>query len=572
MAEFKSPPLYRFAPGIRGLRNYNFASDFQHDLLAGLSVAAVALPVAFAYAELAGFEPAVGLYSCILPLIAYAIFGTSRNLIVNPDAATCAMVAAAITPLAGGNPELYGSLSITLAFFSGLFCILASLFRLGALADFLSKPILVGFLNGIAIDILLGQIGKVFGFPIASGRIFPRLFEFVSKLPETHLLSLAVGLGTFGVLLLARRFAPRLPAALVAMSLAGLTAATFHLAADGVATLAKIPEGLPALRLPVFPAAHLPELLADAAGLALVLFSSGMLTARSFAEKNRYEIDVDREFAAFGAANVASALSQGFAVTGADSRTAMADMAGGRTQVTGLIAAASLALILLFFTPPLQYVPVPALGAVLLFASINLFDFATLRRIWMVDKKELVPCVVTTLGVAAFGAIPAILFAVALSLLRFVKLVARPQDEILGKVEGLPGWHSIERHPEAQTIPGLVVYRFSSPITFFNSAYFRQRVRRAAKSGGPGLKFFVIDAIPISLIDITGLYAFRNLRAELNDQGIQVLMAGRRTELLTWLRTTGLYKPEHEDLCFATLEQAIEACRLSPSYSFTGGG
>jgi len=315
--------LTRFAPRLPALLHYSFAADFRHDLVAGVSVAAVALPVAVAYAELAGFSPVVGLYSCILPLVAYAVFGTSRQLMVNPDAATCAMVAAAIAPLAAGNQETYWSLSVTLAFITGLFCIGASFLRLGALADFLSKPILVGFLNGVAISILLGQIGKVFGFPIETAGILPRLWEFVSKLPQTHWPTLAVGLVALGVMAGCRRFFAMLPAALVTMVVTGLAVALLDLEGQGVAVVGNVPAGLPPLRVPTFPLEHLPTLVANAAGLALVLFSSGMLTARSFAEKNRYHIDVDREFAAFGAANIASALSQGFAVTGADSRTAM---------------------------------------------------------------------------------------------------------------------------------------------------------------------------------------------------------------------------------------------------------
>ena len=290
--------LARVAPGLPALLHYSFAVDFRHDLVAGVSVAAVALPVAVAYAELAGFSPVVGLYSCILPLVAYAVFGTSRQLMVNPDAATCAMVAAAIAPLAAGNQETYWSLSVTLAFITGLFCIGASFLRLGALADFLSKPILVGFLNGVAISILLGQIGKVFGFPIESAGILPRLWEFLNKLPQTHWPTLAVGLVALAVMAGCRRFFAMLPAALVTMIVTGLAVAGLDLEGQGVAVVGNVPAGLPPLRLPAFPLEHLPTLVANAAGLALVLFSSGMLTARSFAEKNRYQIDVDREFAA----------------------------------------------------------------------------------------------------------------------------------------------------------------------------------------------------------------------------------------------------------------------------------
>jgi high affinity sulfate transporter 1 len=560
-----TPFLERIAPGVSELKHYKFYSDFPHDFLAGLSVTAVALPVAVAYAELAGFEPVVGLYSCILPMVAYAIFGTSRNLMVNPDAATCAMVAAAVGPLAGGSAEQYRSLSVTLAFIAGLFCILGSFLRLGALADFLSKPILVGFLNGIAISILLGQIGKLFGFAIQSGGIVPRLLEVISKLPQTHMPTLAIGSGSFVMLFLCKRFAPKLPAALLVMVMAGVIVASLQLADHGVAVLGNVPPGLPPLRWPVFPAERLPQLIADAAGLALILFSSGMLTARSFAEKGHFDIDVDHEFAAFGAANIASALSQGFAVTGADSRTAMAASAGGRTQVTGLVAAASIAIVILLLTTPLQYVPVPALGAVLVFASFSLFDAATLRLIWRIDRRELLLALITTLGVVAFGAIQAILLAVSLSLLRFVRLVGRPKSEVLGIVDGIPGWHSIDRHPHARRIPGAVVFRFSSTITFFNSPYFKQSALVAVRSD-PKPRFLVLDAIPFASFDVTGLYTLQSLRRELSRQGITLFFAGRRTELLDWLRGIGLYLPEHESWLFYTIDEAVAAClRMDPA-------
>ena len=553
--------LARLVPGVPALLRYRFAADFRHDLVAGISVAAVALPVAVAYAELAGFDPVVGLYSCILPLVAYALFGTSRQLMVNPDAATCAMIAAAITPLAAGDPALYGSLAILLTFFTGLFCIAASFLRLGALADFLSKPILVGFLNGVAISILLGQIGKLFGFAIESGRIIPRLLEFIAKLPQTHGPTLAVGLGSFAVLLLARRFLPRWPAALITLVVAGIAVAVLKLDGQGVAVLGAVPAGLPLPRWPTVSLEHLPALLASAAGLALVLFSSGVLTARSFAAKNRYEIDVDREFAAFGAANIAAALSQGFAVTGAASRTAMADSAGGRTQVTGLVAAATIATVLLFLTGPLRYVPIAALGVVLVFAAFSLFDIRALRDIWKIDRREVGLSVLTMLGVVAVGAINAILIAVALALVRFVKLTARPRDEVLGQVDGLPGFHSVERHPGARTFSGLALYRFDGPITFFNAAYFKQRALAVADAAGPELQWFVIDAIPISHIDVTGLYVLRDLREALEERGITLILAGRKTELLNWLQEIGLYRSEHKEHIFPTLRQALKAYR-----------
>ncbi|MCU0572965.1 MAG: SulP family inorganic anion transporter [Syntrophobacteraceae bacterium] len=549
----------RIAPGLPSLLSYRFAEDFRYDLVAGVSVAAVALPVAVAYAQLAGFEPVIGLYSAILPLVAYALFGTSRQLMINPDASVCAIVATAVTPLAAGDHELYWSLAVTLTFLTGLFCIAASLLRLGALADFLSKPILVGYLNGVAISIFLGQIGKIFGFAIETDHIVPRLLELLSKLPNTHLPTLLVGVGAFVILFAVKRFLPRLPAALVTMIWAGTAVAWFGLEARGVAVLGEIQKGLPPLRVPTVPLEHLPSLLASAAGVALVLFTSGMLTSRSFAEKNGYTVDTDKDFAAFGAANIASALSQGFAVTGADSRTAMADASGGRTQLTGLVAAATIAAVLLFLTEPLSFVPIAALGAVLIHAALGLFNVRTLQGIWGIDRKEVFLAVLTTLGVVAVGAINAILIAVAIALLRFVKLTARPRVTTLGRVQGLPGLHALDDYPDAQTWPGLLIFHFDGPITFFNSHYFAERARQAAAAAGPELRWFVLDLSPVSLIDVTGMWAIRRLREDLAKQGVKAFFAGRRTQIVKWANETGQDPARIEQRAFSNVLTAVEA-------------
>ena len=321
------PLLARFAPGLAQLLQYKL-SDLPADIRAGLAVAAVALPVGIAYSELAGFPPEVGLYSSILPLVAYAIFGTSRQLIVGPDAATCAVIAAALTPLAAGNAAAYASLSAVLALLTGLMCIAASFLRLGALADFLSRPILVGFLNGVALSIILGQADKIFGFPVLESGILPRVAEIVRQLDEIHVATFAVATGTFIVVAMAPRILPSLPAALVGMTLAGAAVSLFDLTDFGVKAVGLVPSGLPTLTVPSVDPVLLPSLIASAAGLALVSFSSLMLTARSFASKNSYDIDPDQDFFALGTANVASAVSQGFAISGADSRTAMSDAMG----------------------------------------------------------------------------------------------------------------------------------------------------------------------------------------------------------------------------------------------------
>lgn len=555
--------LRGLAPGLSSLWPYD-ARNLRADVAAGLSVAAVALPVGVAYAQLAGFNPAVGLYSSILPLLAYAIFGTSRQLILGPDAATCALIAAAVTPLAAGDPERYASMSVTLALLAGILCILASFLKLGALADFLSKPVLVGFLNGIALSIILGQIGKLFGFKLTAGGILPHLVEFASKLHLTHLPTLFVGIGTFAILLLSPRIVKQIPAALVALICAAIAVRVLGLEGRGVSIIGEVPAGLPRLRFPRFPLDLLPALFEDAAGLALVTFSSMMLTARSFASRNRYEIDADREFAALGFANIASACSQGFAISGADSRTAMNDSAGGRTQLAGIVAAASIAVILLFFTGPLRYLPHAALGAVLVYAGFSLIDLKSLRLIYRIDYREFVLSLVATLGVVLVGAIHAIVIVVILATMRFVRLMARPKIEFLGKVEGLPGLHSVERHLEGKSLPGLLILRFNAPIVFFNAPYFKREVLAAFRAAGLSTRCVLLDMLPITLIDATGLETVRELAEELQLHGAVLVAAGRQTEWRLWAERHKFDAEFHKVRIFPTLRAAIKEFSSAP--------
>jgi MFS superfamily sulfate permease-like transporter len=304
-----------------------------------------------------------------------------------------------------------------------------------------------------------------------------------------------------------------------------------------------------------------PTLFGDAAGLALVTFCSMMLTSRSFASKNRYEVDGDREFAALGIANIASALSQGFAVSGADSRTAMSDASGGRTQVTGLVAAAAIGIVLLFLTGPLRYIPVAALGAVLVKAALSLMDLPSLRLIYRIDRREFGLSALSTIGVVAVGAIHAILFAVVLAVLRFVRLVSRPKVEILGEVQGFPGFHSIERHPEAVTTPGLVLMRFNAPIVFFNSPYFKRSVIAAADAAGGALRWLVLDMIPITLIDATGLYTAEELADTLRARGVVFAAAGRQTEWKLWAESRQRNPEDRKISIYPTFQEAISAYR-----------
>jgi high affinity sulfate transporter 1 len=551
--------MFRIAPGLGGLWPYD-RSNFPHDLRAGLSVAAVALPVGVAYAELANFNPSVGLYSSILPLLAYALFGTSRQLIVGPDAATCALVTAAVTPIANGDPHLYASLSVTLCFLAGLLCVAASFLKLGVMADFMSKPILTGFLNGMALSIILGQIGKIFGFSIQASGIVPRLLEFCSKITLTHGPTLAVGIGTFLLLLVSPRLFARLPAPLLAIILSAILVRLLGLEQLGVRTIGYVPAGLPDLQLPRFSLELIPSLLGDAAGLALVSFSSMMLTSRSFATRNHYDVDADREFAALGMANIASAISQGFAVSGADSRTAMNDAAGGRTQVTGLVAATTIALVLLFFTGVLRFVPTAALGAILVKAGFSLIDLKALKQLLRIDWREFALSLSATLGVVAIGAVQGIVFVVILAILRFVRLVARPKIQVLGKVEGMPGFHSVDHHQNATTIPNLLVLRFNAPIVFFNAPYFKRELLNAARAAPSHLKWIVLDMLPITMIDATGLETTQALADELQRRGTRLVAAGRSTEWRLWVESRRIPDEQRKIRIYPTLNSAVRGC------------
>ncbi|HSL04137.1 MAG TPA: sulfate permease [Nitrospiraceae bacterium] len=553
----RSALISRFAPGLRQLRDYR-GEWLRSDLVAGVSVAAVAVPTAIAYAQLIGFEPVVGLYAAILPLVAYALFGTSRQLIVNPDAATCAIFAATVLPLAGGDSDALRSLSMVLAVLTGLVCIAAGIFRLGFLADFLAKPILVGYLNGVAISIFVGQIGKVFGFSMQSRGITLSLIELAGKLPQTHLLTLAVGLTTLAVILVSKRLLPRAPAPLLATVAAVALVYGLGLENRGVAVVGELPAGLPDLSWPQLDAEHLKLLLGGALGVALVSFSSGMVTARSFAARNRYDIDVDQEFIALGTCQIASGLSQGFAVTGADSRTAVNDAMGGKTQMVGLIAAATMAAVLFFLTEPLRYLPVAALGAVLIIAAIGLFDVASLRKMWHVSRAECVLSLFTTVGVIWLDLLQGILLAVGSGLLLLITRVSRPSDALLGRVPGMRGWHDVADHQEAMTHPGLIVYRFVSGIVFFNAGYFKKRVVELVAIH-PDVEWFIVDGSTINTVDITGAEMLEALAEELAARGVRLGLANVRREVRNTLEHAGTMERIGTDSIFTTLNTASDA-------------
>ena len=549
--------LTQLAPGIGLLLGYQ-RQWWLPDLRAGLSVATVALPVAIAYAALAGVTPLAGLYSSILPLLIYALFGSSRQLIVGPDAATCAVLAAVVAPLADGNTNLYWQLTIVMTLMTGGWCLLASRLRLGIFAEFLSRPILLGLLNGVALTIILGQADKLLGFTYQQSGLIQRFAHSEFYLSQIQLPTLLVSLGSILVLLLVKRFRPLWSAPLLVMVLAGILAWWWDLGQYQIALIGALPAASPHLAWPDLSLAQLQALVVPSFNLALVSFISMLLTARSFAAKNGYEVDADQEFRALGLANIASGLSQGFAISATLSRTAVNEQSGGKSQLVSVVAALLLALCTLFLTAPLQYIPLATLGTILLVAGLGLTDLPGLWALRHSDRPAFWLALITFACVLAIGVIPGIGLAVLLALFQFLHNVMRPTDQLLG-VDDKGVVHSLGNPATlSHAIPGVLVYRFNSPLTYFNAAYFRRRVWEQLLQGNAPVKVLIVDAVPsFTQQDISVMTMLAALHQDLERQGIQLWLAGRRTTLTLWLQQANVPVGEHGIRVCSDLYSAI---------------
>ncbi|WP_341860520.1 SulP family inorganic anion transporter [Pseudomonas aeruginosa] len=552
-------PLARWVPGLDSLLHYRRAW-FRPDVQAGLSVAAIQIPTAIAYAQIAGFPPQVGLYACILPMLIYALIGSSRQLMVGPDAATAAMVAAAITPLAAGDPQRLVDLSMIVAIMVGLFSIVAGLARAGFIASFLSRPILVGYLNGIGLSLLVGQLGKLFGYEAATSGFVAGILALLENLLHIHWPTLILGsLLLLLMVLLPRRF-PQLPGALCGVLLASLAAALLGLDRYGVELLGEVPAGLPQLSWPQTSLEELKSLLRDATGITVVSFCSAMLTARSFAARHGYSINPNHEFVALGLANIGAGVSQGFAISGADSRTAVNDMVGGKTQLVGVVAALVIAATLLLLNKPLGWVPMPALGAVLLLAGWGLIDVQALKGFWKLSRFEFSLCLLTTVGVLSVGVLPGIFVAVSIAVLRLLYYTYRPSDAVLGWMHGIDGQVELAKYPQATTLPGLVIYRFDAPLLFFNADYFKQRVL-AVVDGSERPNAVLLNAEAMTNLDISGLATLHEVQQILKAQGVHLSLArvtGQTLDLLQRSSMLGEIKPP---LVFSSVRSGVSAYR-----------
>ncbi len=542
----------------------------RYDLLAGISVAAVALPIAIAYSQLAGVPPINGLYASLLPLVAYALLGSSRQLIVAPDAATCAIVASVVAPLAGHDPARYLALTAALAMVGGVFCIAAGFAGLGFLTNFLARPILTGYLNGIAIWIITSQLGTLFGFKLPSEGFFRLIWHFFWQLGQTHGPTLAIGVTTLALLLLLSRYAPKVPGPLVAVAIAIACSAIFGFDRYGVSLLGRIPAGLPAFAFPAISEHDWESLLPGAAGLALISYTSAMVTCRGFATRNHYDIDSNREFIALGVADIGAGILQGFAISGADSRTAVNNAAGGKTQVTSLVTAAVLAITLLFFTAPLSWLPMAVLSAVLIKASLGLFDveaMATLRR---VSRPEFWLCLITLLGVITVGVLPGVVVAVGVAIVQLLIMASRPHDAVLGRVPGTTAFLNAATHPGVETFPGLVIYRFDAALVFFNADHFRARVKTLIRESPAPVRYFLLDAETMLHLDTTGAASLHQLCGELETEGITVAIAAEKHMVRAMLGKSGLADRFGPGRMFITVDAGVEALTRSPAGDVSG--
>ena len=541
-------------PGIRAFSSYERVW-LRSDLVAGVVLAAILVPQGMAYAELAGLPPVTGLYTTIACLVGYALMGPSRVLVLGPDSSVSPLIFAAITPLAvAGDPATAIALAGMLAIMVGLILIGLGIAKLGFVADLLSKEVQVGYMNGLAITIVVGQLPKLCGFSTDADGFVEELREFLGGFDERNSTALVLGLITLAVLLVLPRFTRTIPAVLVAVVGATVVTAVLDLA---VATVGSLPQGLPRPALPWTDIGDVGPLLAAAIGITLVSLTDTIATSTSFAARRGDEVDPNQEMVGIGTANLAAGFFQGFAVSTSGSRTAVAEQSGAKSQLTGLVGAFLVALLLLFFSSLLADLPQTALAAVVIAAAFSLADIGTLRRYLAVRRSSLALSLVATAGVVFFGVLEGILIAVVLSILLFFKRGWWPHGEVLGRVEGQEGWHSVSSAPTAEQRPGVLVYRWEAPLFFANAGMFRQQIRRLVRDGRP--TWVVLQCEAITDIDVTAADMLEQLDTELNAQGIHLAFVELRGRLQDLVYRYGLFETLDRDHFYDSIDQALAA-------------
>lgn len=548
--------VQRRIPGIRVLRTYD-RRWLRPDLVAGVVLAAILVPQGMAYAQLAGLPPVTGLYTTVACLVAYALFGPSRVLVLGPDSSVSPLVLAAIAPLlAGGDAGKAIALAGMLAILVGLVEIGLGLGRLGFVADLLSKEVQVGYMNGLAVTIVVGQLPRLFGFSTDSDGFLDDIRAFVDGLGETQTATLLLGLGVLAVLLVLPRVTRRAPAILVGVVGATILSAALGLADRGVDTVGALPQGVPTPQLPWTDASDVGPLLIAAIGITVVSLADTIATATSFAARRGDEVEPDQEMVGIGAANVAAGLFQGFAISTSGSRTAVAEQSGAKSQVTGLVGAAIVLVLLVFLESLVADLPQSALAAVVIMAAVSLTDLPTLRRYWQVRRSALAISLAASVGVILFGVLQGIAIAVALAILLFFRRNWWPHGAVLGRVDGLDGWHSVREHPGATELPGVVVYRWEAPLFFANAGTFRQEVRHLVRRRRPD--WVVLQCEAITDVDVTAAEMLEDLDDELNAQGVHVAFVEMRDRLQDLVYRYGLFETLDRDHFYPSLEAALD--------------
>ena len=555
--------MLRWLPGLQAVRTYR-REWLARDVLAGVVLSTLLVPQGMAYAELAGLPPITGLYTSILCLLGYAVFGPSRILVLGPDSSLGPMIAATILPLAGadGDPKRAIALASLLAIMVAAILILGAVAKLGFIADLISKPTMIGYMNGLALTILVGQLPKLFGFKVDAEGLIRESAEFVKGLAHGEAVAAAATVGIAGIalILVLQRWLPKVPAVLIMVVLAIASTTLFDLAAHGVSLVGELPKGFPPLTIPDVRASDLVPLFGGALGIAVVSLADTISTASAFGARTGQEIDGNQEMIGIGTANLAAGLFQGFPVSTSGSRTAVAERSGAKTQLTGVVGAVIITLMIVLLPGLFRNLPQPALAAVVITASLSLADIPGTARLWKQRKAEFVLSIAAFLGVALLGVLPGIAIAVGLSILNVFRRAWWPYTTELGQVEGLEGYHDVRSHLDARHLPGLVIYRFDSPLFFANATTFRDEIRRLARSD-PRPTWIVIAAEPMTDVDTTASDMLEDLDEALNAQGISLVFAELKDSAQHKIERYGLTRTIDPHHFYPTLESAIAAFR-----------
>ena len=552
----------RWLPGLQTLRTYH-RSWLPRDVVAGIVLTALLVPAGMGYAEASGLPAIYGLYATMVPLVVYALVGPSRILVLGPDSSLAPLIAAAILPLAAGNEAQVVALAGMLALLSGALCMLAGFARFGFIAELLSKPVRYGYMNGIALTVLLSQLPKLFGFSVDAEGVIAEARAFVRGVAdgETNTVALVIGVACLLVILGFKRWRPQIPGVLVAVVGATVAVGVFGLAERyDLSVVGPLPKGLPSFEIPSVSADNFKALVAGAIGIALVSFADTSVLSRTFAIRGGYRVDPNQELVALGAANVAAGFFQGFSVSSSSSRTPVAEAAGAKTQATGLVGALAIALMLLLFPNLLRDLPDSALAAVVISAAIGLIEAAGVRKLYRVHRMEFALSIACFLGVALLGVIEGIFIAVALSLLNFIRRAWRPHHAVLGRADDVKGYHDVTRYPDARRVPGLVLFRWDAPLFFANAEEFADEVRQAiASSPTTPVRWVVVAAEPITDLDTTAADVLKELDGELAAQGIDLRFAEMKDPVKDRLKRYALFERFGDDHFYPTVGAAVDA-------------